>query len=86
MTPWLGLDKLFFSFVRLLLGLLTRASTVPEAPGELSLDPNKPVVFVLRDVSLTDLLAVEREAKRLGISSPLASVKVGDHQLRRGYL
>lgn len=85
MTPWLGLDKLFFSFVRLLLGLLTRASTVPDAPGELSLDPNKPVVFVLRDVSLTDLLAVEREAKRLGINSPLASVKVGDQQLRRGY-
>lgn len=85
MTPWLGLDKLFFSFVRMVLGWLTRASTVPEALNELNLDPDKPVVFVLRDVSLTDLLAVERETGRLGIPSPFASVKIGDQQLRRGY-
>lgn len=85
MTLWLGLDQLFFSLLRLLLGWLTRAATLPEDIAELNLAPNRPVVFVLRDSSLADLLAVEREAKRLGLASPLAPVQIGREQLKRGY-
>ena len=85
MTLWLGLDKLFFSFLRMIFGWLTRAATLPEDLAELELAPNRPVVFVLRDSSLADLLAVEQQAKRLGLPSPLAPVQIGRDQLTRGY-
>ena len=85
MNYWLGLDKLFFSLLRLLLRWMTRAATVPEALADLGLDPDQPVMFVLRESSLADLLVVEQEARRLGLHSPLHSLSLGNDQIRRGY-
>ena len=51
MTPWLGLDRLFFLLIRAFMRLCTRIRALPEDPAELQLDPNKPVVYVLRDRS-----------------------------------
>src|SRR5690606_5471846 len=85
MNYWLGLDKLFFSLLRLLLRWMTRAATVPEALADLDLDPEQPVMFVLRESSLADLLVVEQEARRLGLHSPLHSLSLGNDQIRRGY-
>ena len=44
MTPWLGLDRLFFFIARQFLALWTRANVQPQSPEELGLDPSSPVV------------------------------------------
>lgn len=83
MSPWLGLDRLFFQVVRLFLGWLTRGTTLPADSASLNLDPDKPVVFVLRDASLANTLVVEKSARQFGLKSPMASLTVGNQELRR---
>ena len=83
MSPWLGLDRLFFQIARLFLGWLTRATTLPEDTGSLNLDPDKPVIYVLRDASLANALVVEKSALGFGLRSPMASLTVGNQTLRR---
>ena len=85
MNPWLGLDRLFFSLVRLFLGLWTRANTLPREAGELELNPDAPVVYVLRDGSVADLMMLDRETRTLGLPSPLEPRQVGSARLKRGH-
>ncbi|MCC1495634.1 glycerol-3-phosphate 1-O-acyltransferase PlsB [Alcanivorax sp. 1008] len=83
MSPWLGLDKLVFAFARLILNLYTRATEQLDDLDALGVYPDTPVVYVLRDAAMSDILVVERETKRMKLPSPLASVDFADQHLRR---
>ena len=83
MSPWLGLDKLVFAIARLILNLYTRATEQLDDLNDLGIYPDGPVVYVLRDASMSDLLVVERETRRMNLPSPLASASFGSQHLRR---
>ncbi|HCE39298.1 MAG TPA: glycerol-3-phosphate 1-O-acyltransferase [Alcanivorax sp.] len=85
MTPWLGLDRLFFLLIRAFMRLCTRIRALPGDPEELQLDPNKPVVYVLRDRSVADAAVADQAARRLGLSAPKASLTLGKQHLSRSY-
>lgn len=83
MSPWLGLDKLVFAFARLILNLYTRATEQLDDLNALGVYADAPVVYVLRDAAMSDILVVERETKRMKLPSPLAPVDFADQHLRR---
>jgi glycerol-3-phosphate O-acyltransferase len=83
MSPWLGLDKLVFAFARLILNLYTRATDQLDDLSALGIHANTPVVYVLRDAALSDMLVVERETRRMKLPSPLAPADFADQHLRR---
>jgi glycerol-3-phosphate O-acyltransferase len=85
MNPWLGLDRLLFWLARQFLTLWTRANTHPADLEELGLDPSVPVVYVLRDASLADLLMLDREVQRLNLPSPLSALSLDELNLSRRY-
>ena len=77
----LGLDRLADLLLRRLLYLLVRPRLSPDT-ATLALDPARPVCYVLHDRRLSDLLVLEEETRRAGISpalgpmaAPLASEK-----------
>lgn len=83
MTPWLGLDRLFFFIARQFLALWTRANVQPHSPEELGLDPSSPVVYVFRDASLANLMIVDGEVRDLKLPSPRATLPLADKTLSR---
>lgn len=83
MTIWLGLDRLYFLLLRLILNWCTRATTLPDDLGSLGIDPGKPLVFVLQDTSVADLLVADKEARNLGLPSLLSAVTVAGTTLNR---
>lgn len=64
MSPWLGLDRLLFLLIRAFMRLCTRATALPADPEELQLDPNKPVVYVMRDRSVADAAVVHQATRK----------------------
>ena len=85
MTPWLGLDRLFFLLIRAFMRLCTRIRALPGDPAELQLNPDIPVVYVLRDRSLADAAVADKAARRLGLRAPKASLTLGKQHLSRSY-
>src|SRR5690554_7502920 len=83
MNLWFGLDKLVFAFTRLILNLYTRATEQLDDLNDLGIYSDSPVVYVLRDAALSDVLVVERETKRMKLPSPLASDDFSGRQLQR---
>lgn len=83
MSPWLGLDRLVFAIARLILNLYTRSTEQLDDLDALGLSDKHPVVYVLRDASMSDILVVEREAQRMKLPSPMVGVDVGKQHLRR---
>ncbi|MEE4250887.1 MAG: glycerol-3-phosphate 1-O-acyltransferase PlsB [Alcanivoracaceae bacterium] len=83
MSPWLGLDKLVFAFARLILNLYTRATEQLDDLDALGIYSDAPVVYVLRDAAMSDILVVERETRRMKLPSPLAPVDFANQHLRR---
>jgi glycerol-3-phosphate O-acyltransferase len=67
-----GLGDAFRAALRRLLYLAVRTQVSPEHAGELGLDPDKPVCYVLQDRHLSSLLVLEEETRRLGLPSPVA--------------
>ena len=82
MSPWLGLDKLLFALIRLILNLYTRNTEQRDNLLDFGIDANSPVIYVLRDASLADALALERETRRMGLPSPLAAGHFPGQSLR----
>ena len=85
MTFWFGLDRLFFFLARLFLTWCTQTTSLPRDIAELALDDSRPVMYVLRDASLADMLLLDREARRLGLPSPLDPLALEGKTLRRRY-
>ncbi len=83
MTPWLGLDRLFFFLLRLFLNWCTRANVLPDPIDELQLNPDAPIVYVLQDTSVIDLLVVDKAATDHNLPSALQSIKLEDDRIKR---
>lgn len=67
---WLGLNRLVFWLVRQLLGLLVKTRVHPDDTGQLRIDPEKPVCYVLKNRAMSDLLVLDEECKRAGLPRP----------------
>jgi len=64
--------------------LLVRSKLIPEDPcQELNIDPNRPIIYVLKTESVTDLLALERLTKSLSLPAPTDELKLGDSTIPR---
>ncbi|EKF75092.1 glycerol-3-phosphate acyltransferase [Alcanivorax hongdengensis A-11-3] len=85
MNFWFGLDRLAFFVVRVFLRLCTRANALPTDPKELQLNPDIPVIYVLRDRSAADAAVADQSARRLGLAPALAGMNVGKTHLSRSY-
>ncbi|MEQ9510474.1 MAG: glycerol-3-phosphate 1-O-acyltransferase, partial [Alloalcanivorax xenomutans] len=85
MSPWLGLDRLLFLLIRAFMRLCTRATALPADPEELQLDPNKPVVYVMRDRSVADAAVVHQATRKQKLSAANSSLSLGKQHLRRSY-
>ena len=67
-----------------LLYLWVRTTVLP--PGGPTLDRGKPVFYVLETRSLSNRLVLAREARRLGLPSPLAPCRLGSRRLPQALL
>jgi glycerol-3-phosphate O-acyltransferase len=77
---WLGLNHLVFWIARKILGLLVRTKIQPNDLATLNIDPNKPICYVLRDRSLSDLLVLDQECKNVGLPRPTAGLSLKQTQ------
>ncbi|MEE2731360.1 MAG: glycerol-3-phosphate 1-O-acyltransferase PlsB [Pseudomonadota bacterium] len=83
MTHWLGLDLLFIWFAKRFLFWMVRTQVQPETRESLSIDPNQPVCYVLKNESLADYLVMARECVNLGLPDPSKGLTVGRYQHKR---
>ncbi|MGB1298600.1 MAG: glycerol-3-phosphate 1-O-acyltransferase PlsB [Psychrobium sp.] len=64
--------------------LLVKSKLVPRDPcAELGIDPQKPVIYILKTESVTDLIALERIAKSLGLPNPNTPITIGGKEIPR---
>jgi len=64
--------------------LLVRSKLIPEDPcQDLDIDPDKPVIYVLKTESVTDLLALERITQSTSLPAPTDELKLGDRTIPR---
>ncbi len=85
MNYWLGLDRLFIWMLRLFIKLWVRPTVMPETIDNTVIDPNKPVCYVLRYKSLSNLIVLDQVCKRLKLPRPLSGVGVGEFKTERAY-
>ncbi len=61
----------FFFWLRKLIYLWVRTKIVPQNPlDELGIDPTKPVCYILSNNSLSDLMVLDEQTRRLGLPIP----------------
>lgn len=85
MNYWLGLDRLFIWILRLFIKLWVRPTVMPKSIENTVIDPHKPVCYVLRYKSLSNLIVLDQICKRLKLPRPLSSVSVGEFKTERAY-
>ncbi len=72
------------SILRWPIRALVRSKLIPKDPcTELNIDPEKPIVYVLRSESVTDLIAAERICQSLNLPSPTEKIKIGSQYISR---
>ncbi|MER2493864.1 glycerol-3-phosphate 1-O-acyltransferase PlsB [Catenovulum sediminis] len=76
--------KLFSYIFALPIRLLTKSKLILGNLEALEVqNPNKPIFYVLKQDSLTDLLVLERACKKAGLPSPFKTVQLGEQSFRR---
>ena len=66
------------------LRLFVKSKLVPKDPcNELDIDPNKPIVYVLKNESVSDLLALERVCHSLLLPAPTEKITINGTDLPR---
>lgn len=83
MTHWLGLDLLFVWLAKRFLFWTVRAQVQPESRESLTINPDQPVCYVLKNESLADYLVMARECVSLGLPDPSKGLQVGSYQHKR---
>lgn len=58
--------------------LLKSNSTPNDIEGELGISKDKPIIYLLKTHSATDLIALEKTTERLGLPNPFQKLKIGD--------
>jgi glycerol-3-phosphate O-acyltransferase len=78
------LDKLFYILIIIPARWLIKPSCIPvELEQELGIDKNQPIIYLLKTRSITDLLALNKCAKSLGLPSSTSIMQVDDTELSR---
>ena len=73
--------KLFLSLLYWPIRLFVKPHTIPaDVTGELGIDPNRPIIYILHTDSVTDQLALAFSTKRLGLPSPLSPSAFGNNE------
>ncbi|HET8705779.1 MAG TPA: glycerol-3-phosphate 1-O-acyltransferase PlsB, partial [Pseudomonadales bacterium] len=85
MNYWLGLDRLFIWMVRLFLKLVVRPTIMPERIENTLIDPNKPVCYVLRYKSLSNLIVLDQACKKHNLQRPTAHLETNALKFDRSY-
>ena len=71
-------QNLFFNLVKVPTRWLVKTSTIPsDIEGELGIDKQKPIIYLLRTNSVTDQVALEMSAKRCGLPAPDKTLQIG---------
>ena len=73
------LRRIAFSALRRLLYLWVRSETINQSAFNLKLDRSKPVIYVLRQPSASDLAVVDHECTKAALPRPVEPVQVGHH-------
>ena len=71
------LSPYVFHSLRKLLSILVRPTVQNNSATALGIDPDKPVCYVLRHRSLSDILILENECRKAGLPRPYALVEPG---------
>ncbi len=74
------IGRYFYALLRKLLFVWVRTRTVGANRSRLGLRPDQPVIYVLQNQSLSNLLVVEQECLEAGLPRPLSSVEIGDRE------
>lgn len=61
--------------------LLKSTSTPGDIAGELGVSKSKPIIYLLKTHSATDLIALEKTTERLGLPSPFQKLRIGKREL-----
>lgn len=70
-------QNLFFNLVKVPTQWLVRTSTIPtDIEGELGIDKQKPIIYLLKTNSVTDQVALEMSSKKAGLPSPDKALKL----------
>ncbi len=77
------LGTIFYALLRKLLFVWVRTRTVGASRSGLGLESDLPVVYVLQNQSLSNLLVVQEECLRSGLPDPLAAVSIGEQDEAR---
>ncbi len=75
----------WLALLRQILHWWVRSTVLPEDLGELELDPDRPVFYMVDSYALSTALIVEQICIKRGWHRPLAAFKVGDTQLPRSF-
>ncbi|MEP1385035.1 MAG: glycerol-3-phosphate 1-O-acyltransferase PlsB [Paraglaciecola sp.] len=71
------LHKLLSAVIAVPVKWLVKANSTPtDIEGELGIDKSKPIIYLLRTHSITDLLALKMSAKTLGLPKPTDTIEV----------
>ncbi|TCI01401.1 glycerol-3-phosphate 1-O-acyltransferase PlsB [Corallincola luteus] len=74
----------FHSLLELPVRLLVKGTPIPESPVEEHLlDPEKPIVYLLKDDSHTDKVALARRCKALGLPDPFEPLQIDGREQSR---
>jgi len=84
MNYWLGLDRLFIWMVRLFIKLWVRPTIMPEAANSL-IDPSRPVCYVLRYKSLSNLIVLDQACKKMNLQRPVSPLEQGSFKFKRSF-
>lgn len=76
----LGVNRLIYWLVRRLLYFFVKTTVQPSEIQSLSIDPQRPVLYALKNKSLSDLLVLDEECKSLGLPRPTEGLTVGGFQ------
>lgn len=72
-------QNLIFNLVKFPTKWLVKTSTIPtDVEGELGIDKQLPIIYLLRTNSVTDQVALEMSAKKLGLPAPDKNLIISD--------
>lgn len=85
MTRWVKISDWLLPLARRLLYFWVRTTVFPQSVDELTLDPAKPVCYVLQDRHLSNLLVLLQETRRAGLPRAEAPIELARERLPRSF-
>lgn len=78
------LQQLFLAFIKFPARLLIRNKVIPsDLEQELGIDKNKPIIYLLKTQSATDLIALQKAVEGLGLPDPVAQIDINQQAHER---